>query len=180
MQKLRGGFASRAFTFDRKKTWKTDPPCPTSASLQPSVYLYLFPCFSFSLSLFFIYKFLYFPFEAMRVEVAVATVCFRRFTVISQRYVFVLPYLERKGIIALASSSLPLQRPVEQICFPILVYRLIEQVQKVTLQRVRQMSLYLDEMSYVSFLSCFFFSFFQSIKNIWSQFRNSLRNISFE
>lgn len=116
----------------------------------------------------------------MRVEVAVATVYFRRFTVISQRYVFVLPYLERKGIIALASSSLPLQRPVEQICFPILVYRLIEQVQKVTLQRVRQMSLYLDEMSYVSFLSCFFFSFFQSIKNIWSQFRNSLRNITFE
>lgn len=96
----------------------------------------------------------------MRVEVAVATVCFRRFTVISQRYVFVLPYLECKGIIALASSSLLLQRPVEQIGFPILVYRLIEQVQKVTLQRVRQMSLYLVEMSYVSFLCCFFFSFF--------------------
>lgn len=180
MQKLRGGFASRAFTFDRKKTWKTDPPCPTSASLQPSVYLYLFLCFSFH-QFFFIYKFLYFPFEAMRVEVAVATVCFRRFTVISQRYVFVLPYLECKGSIVLASSSLLLQRPVEQICFPILVYRLIEQVQKVTFQRVRQMSHYLVKMSYASFLCCFFFSFlFQSIKNIWSQFRNSLHNITFE
>lgn len=57
MQKLRGGFASRAFTFDRKKTRKTDPPCPTLANL-PRTLLFSFTFVFFSLRLpsFFIYS----------------------------------------------------------------------------------------------------------------------------
>ena len=124
MQKLRGGFASRAFTFDRKKTRKTDPPCPTLANLprtlRPFLFLLLFLCvplLPFAPCLFIYLRIPLISIATMQRAASCSCKLVSRAspTVFPDSCVF--PLALKREDNAACDSSLLLQRSAEQICF---------------------------------------------------------------